>query len=924
MMSRWGIRAKVLLMALTPPTLIALCLGFYLVQTQITGFEDSLIARGKTIANQLAPASEYGVQTRKYELLQDLADAALGELDVKSVTITDNKGRLLAQSRRHLTESLPQALISNLLKLFIRDDIPLIFEAEIKQSSFLTSNNRRRPSLSNNISSLGRVTVELSLRATTLKQSQALLNSALITIITVIVSIILGLWASRTVTAPIVKLNNAVEELEKGKFNTRVAEHSGGELGTLERGFNSMAVSLQQAHEELQEKVDQATQELRETLEAVEIQNVELDIARKKALEASKVKSEFLANMSHEIRTPINGILGFTDLLSHSQLDDEQLDYLNTIKESGANLLAIINDILDFSKIEAGKLVIDNVAFDMRDCVEEVFSLLAPSAYNKNLELVHLIYSDVPLKLHGDPIRIRQVLTNLVHNAIKFTSTGRVVVRIMLDEDKDDDCMIRITVADTGIGLNEEEQKKLFNAFAQADTSTTRRFGGAGLGLVISKKLVEQMGGQIGLESEIDKGSTFWFTLKLNKQRSNEAAEQKAIETPLKGRKILLLDEMPLSRLALRHIFESWNISVTEVDNKHSFISLITADKGWDMAVVGLSRTDLNGQAFQLLMGKVISYKVPVVAMANTVDRNELRQLFLQGASASLPKATRRQTLYREFCRIIQDPEAAINHIVAKKEEAKKESIADTTHITPVDSTLDKLHVLVVDDNRINRKLACTLVLKHNASIAEAENGQEAVNKATSENFDIILMDIHMPIMNGEDASKKIRETLPKEAQPTIVALTANAMPGEKEHLLNSGYIDECLIKPITEEQLLSILNKRIDHNNRNRENSIKIEKEAIDKTDHSNDGLTEELFTMLKAELPTHRTKISSHYEDKDFPNLQDSVHKLHGAASVCGVPELKQACLELENLLRDGNFDNIDQPYQRLIHIVDQIMIE
>ncbi len=923
MMSRWGIRAKVLLIALTPPTLIALCLGLYLVQTQITGLEDSLIARGKTIANQLAPASEYGVQTRKYEILQDLADAALGELDVKSVTITDNQGRLLAQSRRHLTKSIPEALIANLLKLFIRDDIPLVFEANIKHSSFLTPGARRNRTLNGEISTLGKVTIELSLRATTLKQSQALLNSVLITLITVIASALLGLWASTSVTAPVVKLNNAVEELEKGRLDTRVGENSGGELGTLEHGFNSMAASLQQAHEELQEKVDQATQELRETLEAVEIQNVELDIARKKALEASKVKSEFLANMSHEIRTPINGILGFTDLLSHSNLDEEQLDYLNTIKESGANLLAIINDILDFSKIEAGKLVIDNVAFDMRDCVEEVFSLLAPSAYNKNLELVHLIYSDVPLKLHGDPIRIRQILTNLVHNAIKFTSTGRVVVRIMLDDDKDSNCMIRITVADTGIGLHEDEQKKLFNAFAQADTSTTRRFGGAGLGLVISKKLVEQMGGKIGLESEIEKGSTFWFTLDLNKQRSSEEAEQKILDTPLKEKKILLLDEMPLSRLALRHIFESWNINVTEVDNKHSFISLLTADKGWSMAVVGLSRSDLNAQTFQSLMGKVQSYKIPLVAMANTVDRNELRQLFLQGASASLPKATRRQTLYREFCRIIQDPEAAITHASPKNTKPLQE-LVNVRQITPVDTALDKLHVLVVDDNRINRKLACTLVLKHNATISEAENGLEAFNKATSENFDIILMDIHMPIMNGEDASKKIRATLPKDAQPTIVALTANAMPGEKEHLLNNGYIDDCLIKPITEEQLLCILNKRIDHNNETRENSIQLEKETIDKSAESNEGLTAELFIMLKAELPTHRVKISSQYEDKDFTSLKESVHKLHGAASVCGVPELKQACLEFENLLREGKFDEIDQPYERLIHLADQILKE
>jgi two-component system sensor histidine kinase BarA len=620
--------------------------------------------------------------------------------------------------------------------------------------------------------------------------------------------------------------------------------------------------------------------------------------------------------------------LGFTDLLTHTQLNDEQKDYVNTIKESGANLLAIINDILDFSKIEAGKLVIDSVAFDLRDCVEEVLSLLAPAAYGKNLELVHLIYSDVPVKLYGDPIRIRQVLTNLAHNAIKFTPAGRVIVRVMLDEDNEKDVLLRITVADTGIGLCEADQKKLFNAFSQADTSTTRRFGGAGLGLVISKKLVEQMGGTVGLESEPEKGSTFWFTLRLIKQKVSDSDKK---ITPLHGRRLLLFDEQPLSRLALRHLFEAWEIAVSDVDNRQSFVSMLSAPDSWDMAVMGISRSDLASSSLNQTMQRIRRFEVPLIALANTVDRNELRSLFQYGAQVALPKSTRRQTLYREICRLLDSPKEASQFY---PEETSTPVAVKSVHHGREDDK--QIRIMVVDDNRINRKLATTLSIKQGASVVEAENGQEAVSHAMKGQFDVILMDIHMPLMNGEEAAVKMREIYDGKQQPIIIALTANAMPGEKERLLASG-MDECLIKPITEDQLSTILKKFVADSKKEEENMV-LNQHPVSVSDPApllasskpetasvgKKSLTDELLSMLIAELPVHQKQIHEHWEAGNMQALQDSVHKLNGAASVCNVPPLKEAADELESYLRNRNMKKIPESYELLMAEIEALHVQ
>ncbi len=890
----WGFGTRIVLLAVLAPMLTSLVLAGYLASQRLGAIGDELQTRGEALTRQIAPASRDAIQARNHEFLKQLAVAGLADSSVHRITIQTGDGRVLVREQRSPDSNgnEPSLLVQLYQRLTGREAYPghriaVIPQQRLGQLGF---------PIDAGIRPLGWIQVEMTalprLRQELVIQSRVLAAIAAATL----VALLLGLWARQLTTGPLRQLTRVVRRLGQGDLRARVHILAGGEVGDLSRAVNRMAISLERSQQALNEQIEQATSELRETLEAVEIQNVELDIARKRALVGSKVKSEFLANMSHEIRTPINGILGFSDLLAHSQLDEEQVDYVNTIKESCANLLTLVNDILDFSKMEAGKLVIDNVAFDLRDCVEEVMSLMAPAAYGKSLELIHLVYSDVPLKLYGDPIRIRQVLTNLLHNAIKFTPRGRVIVRLMLDEETDQDAILRVTVTDTGIGMSQNEQEKLFKAFSQADTSITRRFGGAGLGLIICKKLLEQMGGEIGLESAPEQGSTFWFSLRCTKQPGMDASEKRmrSKDNPLLGNQVLVYDESVLSRLAVKHMLESWGMRVTEVEDRSSFLTQLQLDAEWKAAIIGLSRSELNSRLFSSLAGKITHKGLPLIALASTVDRNELRSLFQQGARVALPKASRRQTLYRELCRVLA-PDAVAAYRSRRTEVGHQQ---DETARLPADSSVS---ALVVDDNEINRKLVCTILRKHGAQVHEADDGLQAVTLCKGQVYHLIFMDIHMPTMSGETATARIRRQQAGLEQPSrIVALTANAMSGERERLLALG-MDDCLIKPVDERQIL----KQVRLACPARDETAVADGEEVREdqaADSPGQKLAEELHQMLLAELPAHKQAIQHHYRHGNLDHLKEQVHKLHGAASVCQVPGLKEACFNLESALVSG----------------------
>ncbi len=489
-MKRWSIKNKILLLALLPATVIALLITAYFTSMRIADLDQTLLNRGKAITTHVTQASEYAVFSGNRDILRDLVNATLKETDVVSAIITDVQGVPLVKSgATPAPAGLPTEAHSNTAMTLSANKKFLVFHSPILLAGIAiddyadtTGSAQRQP--------LGYVTIALSRASTVKKQEEAFVTALFMIFAGLIVSALIALRMARGVTRPIMNVTEAMKRLEQGDLEIHIAPTSTDELRVLETGINSTASALKAAQDELQDKIAQATLDLRNTLDMMELQNAELDSARHNALEASRVKSEFLANMSHEIRTPMNAIAGFTNLILKTKLDDEQRDYIETIRKSSENLLAIINDILDLSKIESGKLKLNNVACDLRECLDEVLSLLAPIAHEKGLELVPIVYSDVPFHLGGDPLRVKQLITNLVDNAIKFTHEGSVVVRVMLDdEDSSDQTILRISVTDTGIGIAPKDRQRLFSAFTQADTSDTRKYGGTGLGLAICKKL---------------------------------------------------------------------------------------------------------------------------------------------------------------------------------------------------------------------------------------------------------------------------------------------------------------------------------------------------------------------------------------------------------------------------------------------------
>jgi two-component system sensor histidine kinase BarA len=563
------------------------------------------------------------------------------------------------------------------------------------------------------------------------------------------------------------------------------------ELDDLQEAIKLNLSSFANQQQELQENISQSTSDLRETLETIEIQNIELDLARREAVQANKAKSEFLANTSHEIRTPLNGILGFTRLLLKTTEEKQHREYLETILSSSENLLNIINDILDLSKIEAGKLVLDYTPFNIHDLLEEILQILGPGAHEKGLELTHIIQSEVPENLYGDPHRLRQILTNLIANAIKFTDTGSVQVRVQLDYSSDKEALIRISVIDTGIGINTSKED-LFEAFTQAESSSSRQHSGTGLGLAISKKLVEQMGGEIDLLSEPGAGSTFWFTVKMDIQKDSKVLP--AEFTSLQGKHILLFDTNTQSLQSLSNILTSWGVKVTITQGIADIIPALTRNASdshelWFKAVIISTPMDDKLLPYKRLHELALQIReyCPLILYTTTTNKYELETLQSED-TVILTKPVTRRKLFNALA-----PESTgTDH---------GNTPSTTDRVIP-----DHLRVLVVDDNSANLKLAATLLKDLGCNVVEAGDGYKAFEQCKQQAFDLVFMDIQMPGIDGLETTKRIR-SLPDHKQTPVIALTAHAQAEQRAQFLASG-LNDFLSKPTNEEQLLRMLKR--------------------------------------------------------------------------------------------------------------------
>ena len=936
-MRRWGIRKKVLVVTLVPTLLTTLMLGLFFTYSWVNNIESLLKDRGESLSRQLAAGSEYGLFTANRSLLSSLSNALLEEQDVRSITFFGSDGsRLLhtgpGSSETVQSDELTAEHATRISRKNSTRFITPVFLQDLMIESMLDPDARQ--SMSNLREPLGWVVVEMSHIRTEKETYKALLISLLLILGGVILSMAIALRLSRAFTNPVFELNEAVAKLKEGKLDPRVYTGAGPEFEQLESGLNAMAEELSKAQAEMQQNIDQATEDLRETLETIEIQNIELDFARKEALEASRIKSEFLANMSHEIRTPLNGIIGFTELLLKSPLPRQQRDHLSTIRKSSEILLTIINDILDFSKIEAGKLILDRVPFQLRDIVEEVMVMLAPAAHAKNLDLVPLVYNDVPDNIMGDPLRVKQVITNLVNNAIKFTQTGEVVLRASLEEEETDSnrVTLRLSITDSGVGLSRAQQQSLFNAFSQADASTARQYGGTGLGLAISKRLVEEMGGKIGLESELGKGSTFWFTLTSELATSGEAI---APRDALRGERVIYLEQQKTTGLAVEHLLRDWGMVVDRVASPGALQEHIEeaqkSQAGYAVAIVGITRHLLNSSQYCSLVRTLeIERDCRTLLLTPTLETHDTPLSGL--ASGHLTKPVCRDSLYDELLLLVHGINSS-----GRVPEYEISANRVTTANVP--------RVLAVDDNDANLKLVMTLLEDCQLDAEGASSGFEALSKARQKPFDLVFMDLQMPGMDGVETTARLREMDTGNHRTPIIALTAHALSDEQERLTKQGF-DGYMPKPISSGQLNDIIHEYTgyvcpksgsdgrlpvpevrDTRRALRPSTRKMQQDCVSVEESiqlaaGKADLAEELFSMLLEQVHVDRERIPELWTNDNMEELLECVHKLHGATRYCGVPELRAAANHLETAIKCSAPD-LEHQKDQLLSAMERLQI-
>jgi signal transduction histidine kinase/DNA-binding response OmpR family regulator/HPt (histidine-containing phosphotransfer) domain-containing protein len=746
----------------------------------------------------------------------------------------------------------------------------------------------------------------------------------------------------RSIADPVAKLIAAAQKVSANQnYTLRIAHQRSDELGTLIDSFNDMLAQI--------ESRGAALAHHREELERqVSVRTEQMEKAKNAAEAASRAKSAFLATMSHEIRTPMNGVLGMTEMLLSTELTETQRNYTKLVKRSGEHLLVIINDILDFSKIEAGKLTIEYINFNLWDLLEDIHTVYTPQADAKGIALDFDIANDIPVAICGDPNRLRQIMANLLGNAIKFTEQGRILAKVRVASEDNQAVALRFEVHDTGIGISRDARGRIFEAFSQADDSTTRKFGGTGLGLAISKQLVELMGGSIGVENARTQGSIFWFTVSFDKRRVDPDAPGDHQHT-IEGLRVLIVDEQPSSRIGLQQHLAAWQVTTETAASADDALERLSAaaraGKPYDSAILDMELTHSSG----LLLAATIKADPatrttrlillsPELLASDPVQRREA------GVAYQLIKPARAADL---FACLATRPRGAT--------APAPQFVPPPPAIRAVGGSRARVRrVLLAEDNPVNVEVAKAMLESLGLEAQSAPNGEEALRMVRKGDYDAVLMDCQMPVMDGFAATTAIRReeheaghghTLP------IIAITANALQGDREACLAAG-MDDYLSKPFTQQQLAAVIGRWIalplvatvhhdDEPPRLPPESVEvIQREVINRaaldairalSKDGGDALVQKVVAAYVDDTPQHLQTLRRAISGDDPTSVRKVAHSLKSASANVGAQKLAQLCKEMEHLGRaettegaDVILTDMEQEFQAVRESLTALLVE